>query len=106
MLQPQTKKNKIFAGRIKMQYVVPISIVVRNLVTSLRSILKTPFSDSLSANSRTCLKFFLKKKLLQLDYLNCSGKNWKGDNQSADKLYYRRLVFDVPCQAGFIHVHS
>lgn len=34
-------------------YVVPISMVVKNLVTSLRSILKTPFSGSFSANSRT-----------------------------------------------------
>lgn len=37
-------------------YVVPISIVVRNRVTSLRSSLKTPFSDSFSANSRTLFK--------------------------------------------------
>jgi hypothetical protein len=43
----------------KEEYVVPISMVVRNRVTSLRSSLKTPFSDSFSANSRTfkmCIK--------------------------------------------------
>ena len=39
------------------KYVVPISIVVRKRVTSLRSNLKTPFSDSFSANSRTLYIF-------------------------------------------------
>lgn len=34
-------------------YVVPMRMVVRKRVTSLRSILKTPFSGSFSASSRT-----------------------------------------------------
>lgn len=43
-------------------YVVPISIVVRNRVTSLRSSLKTPFSGSFSANSRTFVEIIMKNK--------------------------------------------
>jgi len=51
-IQANIKKNNILTNR-KNHYVVPISMVVKNLVTSLRSILKTPFSGSFSANSRT-----------------------------------------------------
>lgn len=54
------------------QYVVPVSIVVRNRVLSLRSILKTPSSDS-----------FL-SLLLYLRFITISG---------SDQLWYPRFFF-------------
>ena len=43
----------IHSRSIKRKYVVPIRLVVINRVTSVRNCLKTPFSGSFSANSRT-----------------------------------------------------